>query len=258
MTTTTTTRENGSLYTHIENNIATIEFGHPASNSLPRELLQRLANEFNSLSKNNDVAIIILKSEGERAFCAGASFDELIAIETLEQGKEFFSGFANVLNAMRCCSKLIIGRVQGKTVGGGVGLVAACDYVFATENASIKLSELSIGIGPFVIAPAVTRKINVSGLAELTLDATSWKNAYWAKEKGLYARVFETIEEIDKEIEIFSKKLANYNTEALSEMKKTLWIGTEYWQELLLKNAEISGKLVLSDATKNALSKFKK
>ncbi|WP_233897540.1 enoyl-CoA hydratase/isomerase family protein [Tenacibaculum piscium] len=258
MTTTTTTRENGSLYTHIENNIATIEFGHPASNSLPRELLQRLANEFNSLSKNNDVAIIILKSEGERAFCAGASFDELIAIETLEQGKEFFSGFANVLNAMRCCSKLIIGRVQGKTVGGGVGLVAACDYVFATENASIKLSELSIGIGPFVIAPAVTRKINVSGLAELTLDATSWKNAYWAKEKGLYARVFETIEEIDKEIEIFSQKLANYNTEALSEMKKTLWIGTEHWQELLLKNAEISGKLVLSDATKNALSKFKK
>ncbi|WP_233883082.1 enoyl-CoA hydratase/isomerase family protein [Tenacibaculum piscium] len=258
MTTTTTTRENGSLYTHIENNIATIEFGHPASNSLPRELLQRLANEFNSLSKNNDVVIIILKSEGERAFCAGASFDELIAIETLEQGKEFFSGFANVLNAMRCCSKLIIGRVQGKTVGGGVGLVAACDYVFATENASIKLSELSIGIGPFVIAPAVTRKINVSGLAELTLDATSWKNAYWAKEKGLYARVFESIDDLDKEVEIFSQKLANYNTEALSEMKKTLWIGTEYWQELLLKNAEISGKLVLSDATKNALSKFKK
>ncbi|MBE7629412.1 enoyl-CoA hydratase/isomerase family protein [Tenacibaculum piscium] len=258
MTTTTTTRENGSLYTHIENNIATIEFGHPASNSLPRELLQRLANEFNSLSKNNDVAIIILKSESERAFCAGASFDELIAIETLEQGKEFFSGFANVLNAMRCCSKLIIGRVQGKTVGGGVGLVAACDYVFATENASIKLSELSIGIGPFVIAPAVTRKINISGLAELTLDATSWKNAYWAKEKGLYARVFESIDDLDKEVEIFTEKLSSYNYEALSEMKKTLWIGTEHWQELLLKNAEISGKLVLSEATKKALSKFKK
>ncbi|MCD8421370.1 enoyl-CoA hydratase/isomerase family protein [Tenacibaculum finnmarkense genomovar ulcerans] len=254
----TTTRENGSLYTNIDKKIATIEFGHPASNSFPSELLTRLANEFNSLSKNDNVAIIILKSEGNKAFCAGASFDELIAIENIEQGKQFFSGFANVINAMRCCSKLIIGRVQGKTVGGGVGLAAACDYVFATENASIKLSELSIGIGPFVIAPAVSRKINVSGLAELTLDATSWKNAYWAKEKGLYARVFESVDDLDKEVEIFTEKLADYNPVALSEMKKTLWIGTEHWQKLLLENAEISGKLVLSEATKKALSKFKK
>ncbi|MCD8412564.1 enoyl-CoA hydratase/isomerase family protein [Tenacibaculum finnmarkense] len=254
----TTTRENGSLYTYIDKKIATIEFGHPASNSFPSELLTRLANEFNSLSNNEDVAIIILKSEGNKAFCAGASFDELIAIENIEQGKQFFSGFANVINAMRCCSKLIIGRVQGKTIGGGVGLVSACDYVFATENASIKLSELSIGIGPFVIAPAVSRKINLSGLAELTLDATSWKNAYWAKEKGLYARVFESVDDLDKEVEIFTEKLASYNYEALSEMKKTLWIGTEHWQKLLLENAEISGKLVLSEATKKALSKFKK
>lgn len=253
-----TTRENGSLYTHIENRIATVEFGHPSSNSFPSELLKRLASELDSLSNNDEVAIIILKSEGNRAFCAGASFDELVAIDTLEAGKQFFSGFANVLNAMRCCSKLIIGRVQGKVVGGGVGLAAACDYVFATESASIKLSELSIGIGPFVIAPAVSRKINISGLAELTLDATSWKNAYWAKEKGLYARVFESIEELDKEVIIFSQKLALYNPMALLEMKKTLWTGTEHWQKLLLENAEISGKLVLSNFTKKALSKFKK
>ncbi len=186
----TTTRENGSLYTHIENKIATVEFGHPASNSFPSELLTRLANEFDKLSNNDEVAIIVLKSEGDRAFCAGASFDELVAIDNLEDGKQFFSGFANVINAMRRCTKLIVGRVQGKTVGGGVGLAAACDYVLATEHASIKLSEFTIGIGPFVIAPAVERKIQVSGLAELTLDATSWKNAYWAKEKGLYATCF--------------------------------------------------------------------
>ena len=254
----TTIRENGSLYTYIEHKIATVEFGHPASNSFPSELLARLTNELDRLSNNDEVAIIVLKSEGNKAFCAGASFDELVAIDTLEAGKQFFSGFANVLNAMRRCSKLIIGRVQGKVVGGGVGLVAACDYVFATESASIKLSELSIGIGPFVIAPAVARKINISGLAELTLDATSWKNAYWAKEKGLYARVFESIEDLDKEVVLFSQKLAIYNPVALSEMKKTLWIGTEHWQTLLLENAEISGKLVLSDFTKKALSKFKK
>lgn len=254
----TTNRENGSLYTNIQNNIATIEFGHPASNSFPSELLDRLTKELNLISKNDAISVVILKSEGERAFCAGASFDELVSISNLEEGKQFFSGFANVINAMRTCKKLIIGRVQGKTVGGGVGLASACDYVLATEKASIKLSEFTIGIGPFVIAPVVKRKIGVSGLSELTLDATSWKNAYWAKEKGLYAKVFESINELDKEVEIFAEKLASYNPDALSEMKKTLWKGTENWDNLLAEKAAISGKLVLSDFTKKALLKFKK
>ncbi len=252
------TRSNGSLYTKIQNNIATIEFGHPASNSFPSELLDRLTKEIISVGKNTEVFVIILKSEGEKAFCAGASFDELVAISNLEQGKQFFSGFANVINAVRTCGKLVIGRVQGKAVGGGVGLAAACDYVLATENAAIKLSELTIGIGPFVIEPAVTRKIGVSGTAELTIDATNWKNAYWAKEKGLYARVFETAKELDTAIELLSEKLASYNISALSEMKKVLWKGTENWTDLLEERAAVSGELVLSEFTKKALEKFKK
>jgi len=249
---------NGNLYTHIQNNIATIEFGHPASNSLPSELLERLTISFNELSANNEVHVIILKSEAEKTFCAGASFDELTAISTIDEGKQFFLGFANVINAMRKCSKLIIGRVQGKAVGGGVGLAAACDYCFATEQASIKLSEFTIGIGPFVIAPAVERKMGLAALSELTLDATSWQNAYWAKEKGLYAKVFETIGELDKEVDYLALKLSQYNAEALKEMKKVLWKGTENWDTLLEERAEISGKLVLSEATKRALQKFKK
>ncbi|MGY5846051.1 enoyl-CoA hydratase/isomerase family protein [Salegentibacter sp. HM20] len=254
----TTNRENGSLYTKIENGIAHLEFGHPASNSFPSVLLERLEKEIQKLSEDENVNIILLKSEGEKAFCAGASFDELVAIETMQAGKVFFSGFANVINAMRKCKKLIVGRVQGKTVGGGVGLVAACDYAMATDAAAIKLSELSIGIGPFVIAPAVERKIGVGALAELSLAAHEWKNAYWAKEKGLYARVFESIKELDREIEIFTGKLASYNPEALFEMKKALWKETSHWDQLLAERAAISGELVLSDFTKNALEKFKK
>ena len=253
-----TTRQNGSLYTNIKDHIATIEFGHPASNSLPSELLERLAKELIAIGNNADVTVIILKSEGEKAFCAGASFDELVAISNIKDGQQFFAGFANVINAMRTCGKLIIGRIQGKTVGGGVGLIAACDYACATVNAAIKLSEFTIGIGPFVIEPAVTRKIGISGTSELTLDATNWKNAYWAKEKGLYAKVFETINELDKEVEILSEKLASYNPIALGEMKKALWQGTENWSELLVKRAAISGELVLSEFTKKALEKFKK
>ncbi|MHB0754795.1 enoyl-CoA hydratase/isomerase family protein [Polaribacter sp. M15] len=253
-----TNRQSGSLYINIQNKIATVEFGHPASNSFPSELLARLTKELKKLAMTNDVAVIILKSEGERAFCAGASFDELVAISNVEEGERFFSGFASVINAMRTCGKIIIGRVQGKTVGGGVGLAAACDYVFATEKAAIKLSELTIGIGPFVIEPAVTRKIGLAATSELTLDATSWKNAYWAKEKGLYAKVFENSKELDIEVDLFAQKLASYNPSALAEMKKVLWQNTNHWDKLLLERAKISGELVLSEFTKNALLKFVK
>jgi len=249
---------NGSLYTSIQGKIATIEFGHPASNSFPSLLLDRLTKELNQLSDNDTISVIVLKSEGNRAFCAGASFDELVSISTLEEGKAFFSGFANVMNAMRTCSKLIIGRVQGKAVGGGVGLAAACDYTLATEHAAIKLSEFTIGIGPFVIAPAVERKVSIAGLSELTIAASEWKSAYWAKEKGLYAKVFETQKELDIEVELLASKLASYNPEALTQMKKVFWKGTENWDELLSERAEISGKLVLSAFTKQALEKFKK
>lgn len=253
-----TNRENGSLYTNVTNGIATVEFGHPASNSFPGVLLERLQKEFNKLSEDDAVQVIILKSEGEKAFCAGASFDELLAVDNMQQGKVFFAGFANVINAMRSCKKLIIGRIHGKTVGGGVGLAAACDYCFATEHAAIKLSELSIGIGPFVIAPAVERKMGVGALAELTLAAHEWKNAYWAKDKGLYARIFEDASEMDKELDFFSRKLAGYNPAALYEMKKVLWEGTDQWESLLQERAAISGELVLSEFTKKALSQFKK
>ncbi|HKL35524.1 MAG TPA: enoyl-CoA hydratase/isomerase family protein [Salegentibacter sp.] len=253
-----TTRENGSLYTNIENEIAHLEFGHPASNSFPSELLDRLEKEFQKLSEDDNVKVILLKSEGEKAFCAGASFDELVAIETMQAGKLFFSGFAKVLNAMRNCKKLIVGRIQGKTVGGGVGLVAACDYAMATDAAAVKLSEISIGIGPFVIAPAVERKIGVGALGELSLAAHEWKNAYWAKDKGLYARVFESLKDLDKEIDVFTEKLASYNPEALYEMKQMLWKNTDHWDNLLAERAAISGELVLSDFTKKALAKFKK
>ncbi|MFJ1435366.1 enoyl-CoA hydratase/isomerase family protein [Capnocytophaga canimorsus] len=253
----TTDRQNGSLYTKIENKVATIEFGHPNANSFPLELLERLAQELNVLSNNPEVAIILLKSEGDRAFCAGASFDELLAIETEAEGNRFFNGFANLFLAMRECKKLIIGRVQGKAVGGGVGLIAACDYVFAVEVATIRLSELSLGIGPFVIAPVILRKTGQAALNELFMAPDQWKNAYWAQQKGLYARVFENSKEMDEAIGYFLEKLLQSNPVALSEMKRITWQHTEHWLEELPKNAEISGKLVLSQQTKQMLAKFK-
>lgn len=253
-----TNRPTGSLYTKIENRTATIEFGHPASNSFVSELLDRLTDELKKISSNEAVSIVVLKSEGDRAFCAGASFDELLAISNPDEGTTFFSGFANVINAMRECVHPIIGRVQGKAVGGGVGLIAACDYVFASEAASVRLSELSIGIAPLVIEPAVQRKIGMAGFAELALSPTEWKNAYWAQEKGLYSKVFNSIKEMDKELDFFMSTLASYNPEALRAIKKILWEDTASWSELLTSRAEISGKLALSPASKEKLNSLKK
>jgi methylglutaconyl-CoA hydratase len=248
----------GSIQTTIENKIATIEFGHPASNALNNDLLNRLAAELTILSLNDAVSVIVLRSSGTGVFCAGASFDELLAVSNLEEATQFFSGFANVINAMRSCSKLIIGRIHGKSVGGGVGIVAACDYVFATTQSAIKLPELSIGIGPFVIEPAVSRKIGKAAMAELALATNEWKDSEWAKSKGLFAKVFAGQVTLDIELASFSSRLASYNPEALLEIKKTLWEGTENWDTLLHERAAISGKLVLSDFTKKALRQIKK
>ena len=247
----------GSVEFEINEGIATVTFGHPLSNSLPGKILKKLADTITELGKNDDAKVIVLKSQGDRAFCAGASFDELISIKDIDTGKKFFMGFANVINACRKCPKFIIGRVQGKAVGGGVGLASAVDYCYATQHSAVKLSELAIGIGPFVVGPAVQRKIGVSGMSQLAINATEWRGAKWAREKGLYADIFETVEEMDADIEIIAKKLANSNPEAMRLLKQTFWKGTEDWDKLLEERAAMSGELVLSDFTVNAINAFK-
>lgn len=242
---------------HIENGVATIEFFHPAHNSLPGDILAKLAQTITDAGTNDAIKVIILKSGRDRTFCAGASFKELININDAETGKVFFSGFANVINAMRKCPKFIIGRVQGKTVGGGVGLASAVDYCMASKFASIKLSELNVGIGPFVVGPAVERKLGLSGMSQIAIDANSFYDAEWARSKGLYMQVFETNEELDEAVTAFANHLCTYNPEAMAEMKKAFWTGTENWDELLAERAAISGRLVLSEFTKETLKRFK-
>lgn len=241
----------------VNNQIATIEFFHPAHNSLPSNILSQLADSITEASIDDNVLVIILKSGGDRTFCAGASFKELISIEDELQGEKFFSGFANVINAMRKCPKFIIGRVQGKVVGGGVGLAAAMDYCMATKYAAIKLSELNIGIGPFVVGPAVQRKLGVSGMSQIAIDANSFYDAEWARQKGLFTKVFDSTQELDEEVAKFAENLCEYNPEAVKHMKQMFWKGTEDWDSLLIERAKISGKLVLSEFTKEKLKRFK-
>lgn len=241
----------------IENQVGYIEFFHPAHNSLPGDVLVKLAETITEAGKNDAIKVIVLKSGGDRTFCAGASFNELININDEATGKVFFSGFANVINAMRKCPKFIIGRVQGKTVGGGVGLASATDYCMATKFAAIKLSELNIGIGPFVVGPAVQRKLGLSGMSQIAMDANTFYSAEWALNKGLFTQVFESTEALDEAVEIFAEKLCNYNPEAMAEMKKMFWKGTEDWDILLAERAAISGTLVLSEFTKETLKRFK-
>ena len=238
------------------NGLATIEFFHPKHNSLPSDILAKLAKTITEAGEDDAVKLIVLKSGGERTFCAGASFDELISIEDYPTGKEFFMGFARVINACRKCPKLIIGRVQGKAVGGGVGVASAVDYCLATKFSSIKLSELNIGIGPFVVGPAVERKVGVSAMSQMTINADEFYSPQWAKEKGLFAEVHEDAEALDQAVEKLANYLLSKNPEAQAELKKVFWQGCEDWDTLLESRAELSGRMVLSSYTKEILARY--
>jgi methylglutaconyl-CoA hydratase len=248
---------NGYVTSETHNGITTVEFFHPQSNSLPHRLLEDLANEIHALGADDNCRVIVLRSGGEGAFCAGASFDELSTIENEKRGFDFFSGFADVINAMRKCPKFIIGRIHGKCVGGGVGLAAAVDYAIAAEGAEIKLSELAVGIGPFVVGPAIQRKIGLSSFTQLAIDATMWRNADWARRKGLYAELHASVEGMDESLHRLANQLAHSSPAAMAEMKKMFWQGTENWDELLCARAEVSGRLVLSKFTREAIARFK-
>ena len=247
----------GYVKSETHKGITTIEFFHPQSNSLPSNLLHDLAAAVKHAGDDPNTIVVIIRSAGEKVFCAGASFDELISIKNEEEGLKFFSGFAHVINAMRKCPKLIIGRIHGRCVGGGVGLASSMDYAIAMETAEVKLSELAIGIGPFVVGPAVERKIGKAAFTHLSIDATMWRNSDWARRKGLFAEVYNTFEDMDEAIARLANTLSHSSPEAMAEMKKTFWKGTEDWDGLLIERAKISGRLVLSEFTKNAINKFK-
>jgi len=251
----TSETKEGYVNSHTEHGITTIEFFHPQSNSLPVKLLDQLRQEIH-YAGTHDSKVVILKSAGEGAFCAGASFDELSAVQNEKEGIEFFSGFGNLINAMRKCKKLIIGRIHGKSVGGGVGIAAAVDYAIAVRTAEVRLSELSLGIGPFVVGPAIERKIGTSAFSQIAIDAHLWRNAEWAKHKGLFAEVHETVEGMDESIARLAYSLSHFSPEAIAEMKRIFWVGTENWDSLLKERAAISGRLILSDFTKNAITSF--
>lgn len=247
----------GKVTTTIENGIARIEFFHPSHNSLPSNLLNGLIAAFEAAGQDPAVVAVVLSSAGERTFCAGASFDELAAIDNFETGKIFFSGFGRVINAMRRCPKFIIGRIHGRAIGGGVGLASATDYCMATKFATIRLSELAVGFGPFVIGPAVERKVGTNAFSKLAMTPEEWQTAHWAQQNGLFSEVFDTTEQLDAYIAHFCEKLRGYNPEAMRELKTIFWQGTEHWETLLDERAAISGRLALSDFSKNAIAAFK-
>jgi methylglutaconyl-CoA hydratase len=234
-----------------------IEFFHPQSNSLPQALLTDLASHIHGAGLDEEVRVVVLRSLGDRAFCAGASFTELSQIKNAREGEDFFSGFAHVINSMRKCPKFIIARIQGKCVGGGVGIAAAADYAIALTGADIKLSELEAGIGPFVVGPAVERKLGLSSFSQLAIDSASWRTADWAKTRGLFAEVHSNLQELDESIQRLTQHLTHSNPIAVKEIKNMLWAGTSHWDQLLLERAKISGRLVVTETAQKAIAGMK-
>jgi len=236
--------------------IASIGFSHPQSNSLNSRLLKELTESINKLANDKTARVIVIRSDGDKSFCAGASFDEMLEIKDFKTGKEYFMQFVRLLNAMRNCPKIIIARVHAKAVGGGVGIAAASDYTMACNEASIRLGDLALGLGPFVVGPAIERKIGKTNFITMSIDA-DWHDAFWAKQAGLYTKVFANKNDLDEAVSGLAKKISLCSEEAITEMKKIFWHGTENWDSLLEERAEISGKLVLSDFTRNYMKNFK-
>ncbi|MES2178161.1 MAG: enoyl-CoA hydratase/isomerase family protein [Gemmatimonadota bacterium] len=251
-----TTVAGGDVSVTISDGIGTVLFSHPKSNSLPAALLRRIAEAVTWVGRDAAAKVIVLRSEGTGPFCAGASFDELVGIASAEQGEEFFSGFARVILAMITAPKFVLVRVHGRTAGGGVGIAAAGDYTFAVKTASAKLSELAIGIGPFVVGPVIERRIGCGPYAAMSVDA-DWRDAEWGERHGLYARVFDDIASMDAAINALAGTLAASNPDAMTEMKRVFWEGTSHWPEFLAERAKISGGLVLSEFTRASIAKFK-
>ncbi len=250
--------QDGYVKTDVKDGIGTVTFHHPKSNSLPGTILRQMAEAIELMADRPEVRVIVLRSDGDRAFCAGASFDELVAIADEQQGLSFFSGFAHVINAIRKAPCMVLGRVQAKTVGGGVGLAAAVDVCYAHSSASVRLSELAVGIGPFVVGPAVERRVGTGNFTLLSTTPAQWRSAQWATEKGLYAATFGTHAELDAAVDAHAKELAAYSPQAMAELKAVCWKGTENWDQLLVERAKLSGRLVLSDFTREAIAEFKK
>jgi methylglutaconyl-CoA hydratase len=248
---------NGTVSSFVVDHIADVSFGHPKSNSLPASVLSALAHEITALGERPDVHVIVLRSYGTSAFCAGASFDELTAIADRTAGKEFFMGFARVILAMTRCAKPIVTRVHGKVVGGGVGVVAASDYAIAAERATLRLSELAVGIGPFVVGPVIEHKIGPGAFSAMAIDA-DWRDAHWGERHGLYARVVDSVDTLDDAVTSFAERLAAANPEALTRIKRITWEGTDAWPTLLAERAAMSGALVLSDYTREAIAAFRR
>jgi methylglutaconyl-CoA hydratase len=246
----------GGVTVRVNNGVATVAFHHPKGNSLPGSLLTRLAGEIAALGANPDARVIVLRSEGAGPFCAGASFNELTAIATPEAGKEFFSGFTRVILAMIRVPQFVLVRVQGKAAGGAVGLVAASDYSFAVKTAPARLSELAIGIGPFVVGPCIERKIGLAAFSAMAVD-TEWHDAEWCERHGLYSQLFDSVEAMDAAIEHRAQALSASNPEAMAKIKKIFWAGTDGWDQLLAERAATSGTLVLSDFTRRAIARFR-
>ena len=253
-----TTPDPGTVATRVADGIASVTFGHPKGNSLPGALLADLAARITALGQDPRASVIVLRSEGTGAFCAGASFAELSAIGDADTGTRFFMGFANLINAMRECPKLIVAGVHGKVVGGGVGMVAASDYALATTAAQVKLSELAVGIGPFVVGPVIERRIGLGNYAALAIDAAGWRSAEWAHQRGLYAELHEDVTALDARVTALACQLAASNPEATAALKRVLWEGTEHWRELLGARARQSGTLVVSAFARKAIERLAK
>lgn len=246
----------GTVQASVADGVGTVEFSHPKGNSLPAKLLDDLAGAITKLGNDAAARVIVLRSAGTGAFCAGASFDEFVTLADAEAGKRFFSGFSRVVLAMVRAPKFVLTRVHGRAAGGALGVIAASDYSIALRTASVKLSELQVGIGPFVVGVVIERKLGLAPFQSLAVHA-DWHDADWCERHGLYSALVDDEAALDVAVEAHAKRLASSNPDAMAEMKRIFWHDIGDWEERMNERAAMSGRMVFSNFTHAALTKFR-
>ena len=190
-------------------------------NAFDDVLIREMTDALESIAQDDGVRVVVLTGAGD-VFSAGADLNWMKKVATygFEENVEDALIFARMLEALYRLPKPTIARINGACVGGGVGLVSACDVAVSVPEAKFALREILLGIAPSAISPYVLRKIGETHAHDYFLTGRTF-DAVRAREIGL---VNEVVERglLDAEIDVWVQRFLHAGPQAIAATKKLI------------------------------------
>lgn len=172
-----------------------------------------------------EARVILVRSAGDRVFCAGADLAVMSNDATGLEQHNARGGLRRVVDAMRACPLPVVARVQGICLAGGVGLIMGADLVVAAERASFGLPEVDRGLWPFMVSALLARHVSPKVAMDLMLTGRRF-GAAEAREIGLISRVVPD-DELDSQVDALVAELAAKAPVAVRMGKAAFWAAAE-------------------------------